>query len=48
MTVRQISGMTERHARKTACRQTQVGRKAIEKTSKSMEKFEEQSTVVFA
>jgi hypothetical protein len=48
MTVRQISGMTERHTRKTAGRQAQVGRKATEKTSKSMEKFEEQSTVVVA
>jgi hypothetical protein len=48
MTVRQISGMTERQTSKTAGRQTHVGMKATDKTSKSMEKFEEQSTIVFA
>jgi hypothetical protein len=48
MTDRQTSGMPERQTSNTAGRQTQVGRKATEKTSESMEKFEEQSTVVFA
>jgi hypothetical protein len=48
MTDRQTSGMTERQTNKTESRQTQVGRKATNKTCESMDEFGEQCTVVFA